>query len=903
MRLLLIAAFAQIAAATTPLALAADVANHPQTAVVQMGNARLLLQQGLQLYQTEQFSQAVQVFQQAAVAFKTQGDLLNQASALNYVALADQQLGQLPQASKAIADSLILLQKNGINSQEYLSVRAQALNTQGQIQLAQGQSEKALASWNEAAALYAKNKDNAGEVGSKINQSQALQALGLYRRAFITLTQVNQLLQQQPDPMLKATGLLSLGNALRVVGVLDQKNLKEILKAHSGNIDSLGSRQALEQSLKVASQLNSPQLLAEIYLSLGNTAQALRNTSEAKTDEALNYYQKAASASTSPITRLEAQMNQLRLSVEAGQNDYQTLLPEIQSQLATLPSSRKSVYARINLAQTLACLKQGTEARGMAVNLTCPKQETEVKVTKTNDTPEWTVIAQIVEQAVEQARSLGDKRAEAYAAGTLGGMYEQTQQWTIAQKLTQQALAITESIAAPDIGYRWQWQLGRILKAQGNQPGAIAAYTKAVDNLKSLRRDLVTTNRNVQFSFKEGVEPIYRDLVSLLLQSEGDQPSQKTLDTARNVIESLKVAELDNFFRRACIDARPVNIDQVDRTAAVIYPVILPDRLAVILSLPSSAPNQKQSQNLSLHSIPLDQKQVEGTIDDLRQKLEIRSTPEYLHPSQTLYNWIIRPILPELANRHIKNLVFVLDGRLGNIPMGALHDGKQFLVENYNVAITQGLQLLNPQPLARSELRTVAGGLSEAQADFPALPAVKEELQGIKSTVLDTRVLLDEKFTTVAIENAVKLLNTPVVHLATHGQFSSKAEDTFIVTHDGRVYVNDLSSLLKTRETNQRGAIELLVLSACSTAEGDNQAALGIAGVAVQSGARSTLASLWVVDDEATALIMGEFYKHLKDPKNSKVQAFSQAQLTMLKNPQYRHPYYWSPYVLVGNWL
>ena len=555
----------------------------------------------------------------------------------------------------------------------------------------------------------------------------------------------------------------------------------------------------------------------------------------------------------------------------------------------------------------MACLQSTTGVRGIGINLTCPKQETKAKDIKTNDPSQWIEIARILAKSLEQAKGLGDKRAEGYALGTLGGVYEQTQQWSQAQKLTQQALEITESIDAPDISYRWQWQLGRILQAQNNPTGAIAAYTKAVNNLKSLRRDLVTINRSVQFSFREGVEPVYRELVGLLLQTGGDKDNQKALDTARNIIESLKLAELDNFFRRACIDARPVQIDQVDRTAAVIYPVILPNRLAVILSLPSSSNKQKNSQNLSFHKIDIPQKQVEETLGKLREKLETRSTPEYLPLSKQVYEWIIEPIETQLANRKVKNLVFVLDGQLGNIPMGALYDGKKILVQNYNIAITPGLQLLNPQPLAHAQLRTLAGGLTEGKGKFPELPAVRKELQEIKSTVPNTQVLLNEKFTTKAIESAVESVSAPVVHLATHGQFSSKAEETYIVTHDGKVNVNEFNSLLKTRETNQRGVIELLVLSACSTAAGDKQAALGIAGVAVQSGARSTLASLWVVDDEATALIMGEFYKQLKqEPNITKIEAFKRAQLTLLTDPrykQYQHPYYWSPYVLVGNWL
>jgi CHAT domain-containing protein len=894
-KLILFTALAQIATLITPTALAVTQTNKPQMLAI-IGNDRQL-QQGIKLYQTQQYSKAIEILQQAAEGFKIKGDVLNQAYSLNYLALAYHQLG-LPQANKAIADSLALLPKDRINSKEYLALRAQALNIQGQVQLAQGQPEKAIVTWQEATELYAKNRDNAGEIGSKINQAQALQTLGLYRRAVITLTQVNQQLQQQPDSSIKATGLLSLGNTLRVVGVLDHKNSSQVQE-----IESLGSLQVLQQSLAIASKLNNPELVAEIHLSLGNTFSSLK-----KEQEAWNNYQQAAAPSASPMTRLDALLNQLRLPMGGQKVDYPILWSEIQSLLATLPPSRKTVYAKINFAQTLACLKQRSDAK--VTNPTCPKQDT------INGVPEWSALAKIVATAREEAKSLGDKRAEAYALGTLGGLYEQTSQWAEAQKLTQQALALTESIEAPDIGYRWQWQLGRILKARGNQKGAIAAYSKAVDNLKTLRSDLVAINRDVQYSFAEGVEPIYRELVSLLLQPESNQsksltiaqaevnePNQDALAKARDVIESLQLAELDNFFRRACIDAKPVNIDEVDRTAAVIYPVILGDRMEVIVSMPNSSSNQKPGQVLSHHTIALDKNKVEDTIEQLRQKLETRSKFDFLPLSQEMYDWIIRPIEPKLANRQIKNLVFVLDGSLRSIPMGALHDRKQYVVNKYNIALTPGLQLLNPQPLTRTKLRIIAAGLSEGRQEFPQLPGVARELEEIKFTVPDSQVLLNRKFTSNAIENAMKSLSTPVVHLATHGQFSSQAEGTFILTYDGRLNVNELNKFLQTREINKRGAIELLVLSACTTATGDKRAALGMAGVAVRSGARSTLASLWVVDDEATAKIMGEFYKQLNQPKITKAEAFKRAQLLLLNNAQYQHPYYWAPYVLVGNWL
>ncbi|MBD2436793.1 CHAT domain-containing protein [Nostoc sp. FACHB-110] len=877
-----------------------------------------LLEQGIQLYQNQQFTDAAQVLQQAVQGWQTQGNQINQALALNYLALAYQQIGQLPKANQAIADSLALLKNASSANKTDLAILAQALNTQGQVQLASGNSQAALTSWQQATATYSKIGDDAGKIGSQLNQTQALQALGLYRRAKITLIQVNQLLQKQPASPLKATGLLNLGNTLRLVGDLNQQNPAVT------EIDQLGSQKILEQSLAIAEQVY-PQLIPEIYLSLGNTAQA-----QHKQDVALNYYQKAAIA-PSLLTKLQAQLNQMRLLIHEKQwSQAQSLWPAIQQQLNTAPASRQTIYARINFAQNLMCFKQLTETSRVTTNNNCARNEIVSDVDNLNlkslevsqlalNNPKWQEIAQNLATAVEQAKIIKDTRAEAYALGTLGSIYEQTQQWTEAQKLTQQAIQLAEGLDAGDIAYRWHWQLGRILKApenpQHNPQAAIAAYTKAVNHLKLLRSDLVAINREVQFSFQEGVEPVYRELVSLLLQ---ESPNQDNLKTARDVIESLQLAELDNFFRTACLDAKPVQIDQIDRTAAVIYPIILRDRLEVIVSLPNNQPNSKE-QNILIRPQPirLSQEQVDKTIEQLRAKLVTRSTNEFLALSQTVYNWLIRDIEPQLQQYKIKNLVFVLDGSLRSVPMAALYDGKQYLIEKgYNVALTPGLHLLPPRSFAREKPRTIAAGITEALGNFEELPSVKEELDKIQKQV-PSRVLLNRQFTKSALEKTIESFAAPIVHLATHGQFASKAEDTFILTwkdsgenntsNIDRVNVNELSSLLQTRETNQRVAIELLVLSACQTATGDKRAGLGIAGFAMRSGARSTLATLWNVDDQATSTLMGEFYQQFANPKMSKAEALKRAQLLLLKDPKYKdlykHPYYWAPYVLVGNWL
>ena len=848
-----------------------------------------LLQQGREHYEAGQFAAAVKVWQQAIQAYQSQGDRvlrLNQAMVLSNLALAHQALGQLPEAKEAIASALTLLQSEPDTS-DRRRILAQALNTQGSLQMAQGQAQQALTTLQQATDAYKQVGDEAGVIRSLLNQAQALRVLGLYPRALSTLTQVNQTLQAQPDSSLKAAGLRHLGNALRLIG-----NLNE-------------SRKALQQSLEVAEKLPSPLDITAALLSLGNTARAQQNT-----QAALKFYQQADAIAGFPTTRIQALVNQLSLIVEGGiKGDRasltQPLLPQIQAQLADLPLSRLNVYARINFAQSLIKLGTREEDTGTQKPTDSGNSSDTLSASSSAQSPLPNVreIAQILATAIQQAKSLEDQQAQAYALGSLGGLYEKTKQWSQAQVLTQQALILSQSVNAPDIAYRWQWQLGRLLKAQGNEKGAmpealreasIAAYTEAVNTLQSLRSERVATNSEVQFSFRESVEPVYREFVSLLLKPDGTETSPDRLEQARKVIESLQVAELDNFFRAACLTAKPLQIDAIDQKAAVIYPIILPDRLEVILSLPQ--------QPVRHYAISLPQAQVERTVRQLRVELIKRIGQNFLPLSQQVYDWLIRPAEADLQASEVKTLVFVLDGSLRNIPMAALHDGQQYLMEKYGIALTPGLELLESRPLAKSQLKILTAGLSEARQGFNALPNVEAELKQIQSQV-PGEVLLNEKFTKTTLQNKIDAVGFPVIHLATHGQFSSKAENTFILTWDDRINVNELDNLLRTTDLRRSSPIELLVLSACQTALGDNRAALGIAGVAVRAGARSTLATLWSVNDEATAELMIRFYQELANSTVTKAEALRRAQLSILQNPKYQQPYYWAAYILVGNWL
>jgi CHAT domain-containing protein len=632
----------------------------------------------------------------------------------------------------------------------------------------------------------------------------------------------------------------------------------------------------LQTSLAVAESFQDTDTIGTVLVSLGRLAQLQNDPTSA-----INFYQQSASRSPDGIVHLQAQISQLNVLIQQQKfNDAQTLWLQVFPQLSSLPVSRALIDARINLAAHLMQWNGETA-------------------------PPQTIVAQILAEAIQQAQALGDRHAESYALGNLGNLYERSQQWQEAQRLTEQALLLSQASNAADISYRWQWQLGRILKAQAdkmpapdrNYQTAIAAYTEAVNTLKSIRGDLVAVNIERQFSFQDSVEPIYRELVSLLLSPMPDgQTNPASLEQARQTIEALRLAELDNFFREACLNTNAVQIDQLDPNAAIIYPIILSDRLEVIVRIPQ--------QPLRHYATAVSSTQVENYIIQLRQSVTSRFPSRELRPSlQRFYDWLIRPIAADLATSQVQTLAFILDGALRNVPMSALHDGNQFLVEQYSIALSPGLQLLAPRPIQQQRLSVLAAGITEARQGFSPLPSVANELTEIQSEV-STRILLNQDFTRTSFQQEIANDPAPIVHLATHGQVGSTLEDTFVLTWSDRIDINALNTLLESTELRRPVPIELLVLSACKTATSDRYATLGLAGIAVRSGARSTVASLWSVDDQATSELMIKFYDELVNQNVTKAEALRQAQLSVLRDPNYReHPYFWAPFVLLGNWL
>ena len=858
--------------------------------------AAQLVRQGQDFYNRDRFSLAATQWQQAVDIYQKQDNSLQQARVLTYLSLAQQKLEQWSKAETAIATSIQLLNSLELNDAESQLVLAQTLNAKGAVLLALGKFETALNSWQQATQIYQDLHDETGITGSLINQAQALEKLGFYRRTCKTLLKVVknnyscdftnpndwqmvlQSFDRLPENELKILGWRNLGNILRQLG--DWQHSEQVLK------QSLQFQQSLQDKIITSidlGQLNKDRykqarnLYGKTYLS--NIQQEIKQKGLNYATQALSNYRQVTETAESLDAKdlvLQGRLFQLDLLVDLQQwgknvgSQIDALVNKlIDSKIADRPASHFTIQAQLNFARSLIEI----ESR-------------------------QSIAIEYIHHAQTQAKQLSDLRSQSYAWGILGSLWANRQNWSKAEEYSQLALNDSVAVSATDLNAQWRSQLGSIYRVRGKIEQAIAISQDAIDDFNTLRQDLISSERDLQFFLQQDVETIYRNLVELFLSdTQNNSISQADLNQTIEIIDSLRIREIENFLNCNLAAEVSLNEQEVDSTAALIYPIILENRLEIVVRLP-------RSPKLQHYSIPIQKEELESTLIQWRTELERRFiSTQSLVLSQKIYDWTIEPLREELERSEVKTLVFVLDGGLRNLPMAALYDGRKYLLEQYAIASVPGLKLLLPQ-IKRNNHSVLAFGLAKTRSNFPPhkgfgeLANVETELNEIGER-LTAKKYLDREFTSQNLHQQISSIDFPILHLATHGQLSSESAKTFLLAWDKRIDVNNLSTIL---QQNNSQAIELLVLSACQTAAGDNQATVGLAGIAIESGANSTLASLWNVRDSSTAQLMSWFYQGLSQGK-SKAEALRQAQVKLLHTPGDRAPYYWSPYVLLGNWL
>ncbi|TKB71166.1 MAG: CHAT domain-containing protein [Nitrospira sp.] len=730
---------------------------------------------------------------------------------------------------------------------------------QGTQAFQRGSYEDALGKWKEAARQY----DAQGQVHQQsqalVAAARAAESLGQTRQALQLLELASTLAQKEPDALWRATVLAQLGHTYLTARQLDAASTH------------------LTQARELANRSVSPALTATLLNDLG-ILHALQNHH----DEALAAFTdtiQLAQQAGLPLVALHARLNAARTNIQLNRPMASRMwIDQALEQVDVLPPSREKAIGLMNIGLLYRRLLSSLPDLHAPLVLRA---------------------AGAMQESASLAEQLGDTRTLSFALGHLGHLYESEQRLDEALSFTRRAIFSAQSVDAPESLYRWQWQLGRQLAATGKLDDAIASYRQASGTLQPIRPSIAMTAAHSSWLDEDPIRPLFFELADLLLQraslTEEQPAATQYLLAARDAIEAYKAAELRDYFKDECVDAlqaRLIKFDSLVANTAVIYPILFPTRLELLVSLPSG---------MMRIAVPVGAEALTKEIRLFRRTVEKRTTREYLPHAQQLYDWLIRPLESEFAKQRIATLVFVPDSALRTIPMAALHDGSTFLINKYAVALTPGLTLTDPRPLNREKVRVLTTGLTKAVQGFPSLPYVADEVETIRS-LYSSNQLMNQDFRAQRLEEELRDGRYGILHIATHGMFSTSANDSFLLTFDEKLTMSTLDRLIGLFRFRE-DPLELLTLSACQTGVGDDRAALGLAGVAIKSGARSALATLWFINDEASAALVSEFYRQLRNPKLSKAQALQSAQQKLLADRVYEHPAYWSAFLLLNNWL
>jgi CHAT domain-containing protein len=627
----------------------------------------------------------------------------------------------------------------------------------------------------------------------------------------------------------------------------------------------------LTEALLMAKEQSDPHLVASILNNQGNLYAGRSNFAEAR-----NKFQESLSLAQGSDAGFRASILANFSTLCGNYAEYgeaERYATQAYGLIAPLP---------ISVEKMDVLLKTGNTLRKVAKNLPV----------RLNEAGEAAHLA--FKSALLCADGLKDEKARGYALGYDGTVYENAGEVQKAFDLTRKALFAAQLADSREQLALWQWQLARLHSVSGNEDASLAAYKRALSELQQLKQSAPTQCGECAISFKEFTEPVYKGLLDSMfsrIDKVKAADMQKSLAEIRDAIESFRTAELQDFFKDACVATRQNSSEIFNSPAAtaLVYYTILPKRLEILVQYPSG---------FKRYTVTVDSRTLAREVAMFRSSLSL-NFGNYLASAKRLYGFMLSPLQDDLAAEKVGTLVIVPDGALRTIPVTALHDGKEFVVAKYAVAVTQGVQLTDTSPVSPNFRGILMAGISESVFDFPPLPSVTSELTGIAG-IFDGTTLYNSDFKIAALKSNIEKKPYSIIHLATHGEFAGDINNMFILAYDGLVKFDQLDRFIRVTKYKDT-PLELLTLSACKTATGDDRAVLGLAGIAVKAGAKSTMATLWEIDDKATSELIVEFYRQLKTTGISKSRALKNAQVKLMK--QYSHPYYWSPFLLVGNWM
>ena len=857
-----------------------------QTAKDRKAEADRLLNLGIQKYNVSHFEAAMQIWQQALTIYREIKDRLGESKALGHLGIAYGDLGKYDKAIEYELQSLVIAQET--------KDRLGESNALGHLGIAYGdlsKYDKAIDYELQWLAIAREIKDRLGEGHALGNLGIAYKNLGKYDKAIDYELQWLVIAQETKDR-------LGEGHALGNLGIA-YKNLGKYDKAIDYELQSLAIKREIKDRLGEGHALGN---LGIDYLSLG------------KYNKAIDYELQWLAIAREIKDRHSEGRSLGYLGIAYG--DLGQYDKAIDYELQWLAIARE-IKDRLGEGAALGYLGIAYQNLGQydkAINYEL----------------QWLAIA----------REIGDRQSEGKALGYLGLPYDYLGQYDKAIEYELQWLAIAREIGDRNSEGIALNTLGATLAKLKQPELAILYYKQAIKVRESIRKDIKILDKDLQKSYLETVSASYHRLADLLLQ-------QGRIIEALQVLDLLKVQELDDYLKnvkgndrtfqgirlldpekafsdklfainfekvpelnrqltdqiqqlpKSEIDKPPEYLQNLPQGTALIYPLILSDRLEIIIFSANSP---------AIHrTVNIKKDELEQIILDFRSDLQDISSLDVKDSSTKLYNVLFKPIEEDLKQTKANTILYAPDGFLRYIPLAALCDGKQWLVEKYRInnLIAYSLFDQNSKPQTNPSIFAGAFGNSDKgrSLNFARLPATIREVNSIKSIFPNTTEITEQKFTAEVSKN--KAVGNAIIHLATHAQFQSGSPlDSYVLFGDGsKATISDISNWnLKN--------VDLVVLSACQTGVGTLQNGAEILGFGYQvqkAGAKASISSLWEVSDGGTQLLMQAFYENLKKGNPSLSSSLREAQLSMIYRPvkqgelEFSHPYYWSAFVLIGN--
>lgn len=866
---------------------------------------------GAAYFNLDQYGTALDLYRQANALVEKLHAPLSRAITLNNMAVALQSTGQTDQAYAYLQESLKIRLQKGDKWEA-----ATTLANLASLHVDVGQFAKALEEYDQAALYKREAKDDFGLATVLNNEAETYQKLGSRSEALRLYSEALAIRTRVKDQAGLALTYNDLGTFYIGLGQrrLALENLRKSLKYRGEIRDQQGYSETLGN-------------LGAIHREEGDWSSALYCLRQAQTIQHKIDFPKMEATTLSDIGDIYIDQKRFKDAIAALQSArvMQAKLGDREGEALTLASLGK-VYLDISdrgkaktcLTSALAIDEAIQSKEGVARNLTTLSK---LEADRHPDLAIWYAKRAVnTYQGLRKNIRFLSKETRASYRQVVSGVYRR-----LADLLTRQGRILEAEKA---LWLLKDDELYRYLRGPTDEPiTSTIDYTPAEAKLDA-EYELMTAD----------LAKIAKDAELVQSHADADAARLKTLITRLNDGEKKFQEFLNRFLAKASLHQDPsTKLEKIRRSESIVdtlaqmpsgtvavYAFTSPEGLRLLFFAPGVSVGR---------IVPLANVNLNNKIKAFRNALtDPLSDPRHL--AKEFYDWLVRPIEKDLAGSQATRIMWSLDGALRYLPIGALYDGQRFLIDKFD------LSLFTPSAAAKlernppKEWRALAAGMSKPvkikdgmgnEHDFPKLSGVPSELAEVCKTLDHSQELLDSDFTVSGFETA--LARKPsLVHLATHYYFQPGDEaNSFLLTGDGgQLRVTDAKNL----SSISFQGVSLLTLSACDTAlgGGDGAEVEGMSAVFQDKGAESVIATLWSVSDEATPYLMSTFYRQLRaHPDWSKLQALQAAQKTLLHGddtalalggrshaiaggawpanfPRYSHPFYWAPFVLMGNW-